>query len=259
MRTPPENATYATVQKWMQRHFLCFKTDVNTGLRISRIDVVGVRDVGWDLSGEIQTIAIEVKKASPFATSCGQTLGYKIYAHRVYLAELRLLHFSWQEMDIARHLGVGLIQIRDGECREILSSPLYAPMGALNLLILDQLGYNRCQLCGHFFETGGRKQGYKKVVGGDDAIQRALKEDKGVVFWNYEVAKRKDQHHVREGRDTSHERRFICPECVQNLLGVQERRMRGWFSEYTSQAVRKLIADQEKKIKTWVSGRRRIH
>ncbi len=85
MRTPPEKRVYTTVQKWMKQHFVCFKTGINTGLRISRIDVVGVRDIGGDLSGEIQTIAVEVKKeGSPFATTSGQTLAYNVYANRVY-------------------------------------------------------------------------------------------------------------------------------------------------------------------------------
>jgi hypothetical protein len=46
--------------------------------------VIGVRDFGGELCGEVQTIAIEVKKkGSPFATTTGQTLGYNIYANRV--------------------------------------------------------------------------------------------------------------------------------------------------------------------------------
>jgi hypothetical protein len=240
----------------MKKHFLCFKTDINTGLKISRIDVVGIRDIGGDLSGEIQTIAVEVKKKSPFATACGQTLGYKIYAHRVYLAELRSRPFTWEEIDIACHLGIGLIQIRDGECKEAISSPLYEPMRGLNLLVLDQLGYNRCQFCGYFFETGGRKQGYSKVRAGDDNVQRAIQEEKGVIFWNYEVAERKHKLGLRVAADTTYERRFVCPECVQKLLAIQDKRIRGWFSEYAAESVGKLLADQEKKIKTWVSKQR---
>jgi len=102
--TPPEKTLYEIVRKWMKGHFRCFKTEVNTGLRTSRIDVVGVRDIGGDLSGEVQTIAIEVKKQAAFATACGQTLGYKIYANRVYFAQSRKLPFSPEEMDVATHL-----------------------------------------------------------------------------------------------------------------------------------------------------------
>jgi hypothetical protein len=64
-----ESEMYPPVKKWMVKHFHCFKADVNLGLRYSRVDVLGIRDVGGDLSGEVETIAIEVKRASePFAT-----------------------------------------------------------------------------------------------------------------------------------------------------------------------------------------------
>jgi hypothetical protein len=59
-------------------------------LRFGRIDVIGIRDIGGDLSGEVETVAVEVKRGStPFANACGQTYGYSVYANRVYLADLR--------------------------------------------------------------------------------------------------------------------------------------------------------------------------
>ena len=57
-----ESALYPYVEKWMKKHFLCFKTGINVGLAYSRVDVLGVRDVGGDLSGEVESIAIEVKR-----------------------------------------------------------------------------------------------------------------------------------------------------------------------------------------------------
>lgn len=61
-KTPKESDLYPIVERWMQRHFHCFKTVIDKGLRYERIDMFGVRDVGGDLSGEVETIAIEVKK-----------------------------------------------------------------------------------------------------------------------------------------------------------------------------------------------------
>jgi len=105
MRRKKEKTLYPMVERWLRRHFACFRTSVNKGLRHSRIDVVGVRDVGGDLSGEIETIAIEVKRGSfPFANACGQTLGYNVYANRVYLADVREQSFSREERQIASHL-----------------------------------------------------------------------------------------------------------------------------------------------------------
>jgi hypothetical protein len=62
-KIPSEKDLYPLVEKWMKRHFLCFKTAINTGLKYSRVDVLGIRDVGGDLSGEVETIVIEVKGA----------------------------------------------------------------------------------------------------------------------------------------------------------------------------------------------------
>lgn len=82
MKRDPEKKLYPVVIRWMRRHFGCFVTAVNRGLRHGRIDIIGLRDVGGDLSGEVETIAIEVKRgAFPFANGCGQTLGYKTYAN----------------------------------------------------------------------------------------------------------------------------------------------------------------------------------
>jgi hypothetical protein len=73
MKRSPERALYPTVARWLCRHFACFRTATNKGLRHSRIDVVGVRDTGGDLSGEVEVIAIEVKRGSfPFANAAGQ-------------------------------------------------------------------------------------------------------------------------------------------------------------------------------------------
>src|SRR5271170_3808873 len=87
---PLEKEYYQPVERWLKRHFSCFKTAINKGLRFGRIDVIGVRDVGGQLSGNIEIVAIEVKREkTPFANACGQTFGYSVYANRIYLADQR--------------------------------------------------------------------------------------------------------------------------------------------------------------------------
>src|SRR5271156_4747245 len=121
MRKIPEKKLYPIVDEWMVRHFKCFKSMRNSGLRYSRCDVVGIRDVGGELSGEVETICIEVKKgAEPFATASGQAFGYRVYGNRVYLADRRMTTFTDDELAIASTLGIGLIQIRDKKCTEVL-------------------------------------------------------------------------------------------------------------------------------------------
>src|ERR1700730_5990519 len=64
-----ETEFYTTVERWLQKHFHCFMTAKNLGLIHSRVDVFGVRDVGGDFSGDVEIIAVEVKRGvEPFAT-----------------------------------------------------------------------------------------------------------------------------------------------------------------------------------------------
>ncbi len=205
----------------MRRHFRCFKIAVNKGLRHGRIDIIGVRDIGGDLSGEVETIAIEVKRGSfPFANGCGQTLGYNTYANRVYLADLRSDPFTPDELHIASHLGIGLIQIRGRKCMEVASSPFYEPIAKLNLRLLESLGLGRCQMCDSFFEIGSADAGkrFSKLV--REKVGNAVSKEKGFMFWNREVAARKDKVGIRKVSDgTTYERRFICPDCIRHVFG----------------------------------------
>jgi hypothetical protein len=238
MKNPPENTLYPIVEKWMKQHFLCFKTAVNKGLRYSKVDVIGIRDIGGELSGEVQTIAVEVKReGSPFATTTGQTLGYNVYANQVYLAEARKGPFTLDERDIASHLGVGLIQIRAGKCHEILTSPFYTPIKRLNLRLLEALGLGICQFCSSIFETGDTENPWKNMIREEEPAEnvlKAIKKEKGLMYWNMEVAERKRKLGITKvEKGSSQERRFICPECVQGLLAIDPDRIKSWLREFS--------------------------
>lgn len=174
---------YERVEKWMKRHFRCFETATNTGLTYSRPDVTGVRDVGGDLSGEVETIIIEVKRGNsqPFATASGQALGYRVYANRVYLAEARAKTFNADELQIASHLGIGLIWIKGRGCSEVLSSPSYTPITRMNRLLLEKLMLGHCQLCGSVFRIGeGPQKQYSRLT--RYKINRAIEQGRGLMF-----------------------------------------------------------------------------
>jgi hypothetical protein len=227
-----EKKLYPVVERWLKRHLLCFKTDTNTGLRqYSLADVVGIRDIGGDLSGDVETVIVEVKRGlDPFARASGQTLSYNVYANRVYLADIREKTFTPDELQIASHLGIGLIQIRNGRCAEVLSSPFYHPINRMNLLLLERLSLGRCQLCDCFFETGSPEKGYSKLVRED--VLKAIQNGKGLVFWKEELAERKNRKGIRPTEDgTVFDRRFICPSCVETLLAIQEKRFKGWVRD----------------------------
>jgi len=216
-----EKVLYPLVERWLRRHFGCFATAINRGLRYGRIDVIGVRDIGGDLSGEVETIAVEVKRgSSPFANACGQTLGYSVYANRVYLADVCESSFSRDEVHIASHLGIGLIQIKGRSCRESLSSPYYRPQTKMNLLLLEALRLGQCQLCGSCFAIGTKdpvQNRFSRVCREDFA--KAFDSDKGLIFWNREVAARKHKLKLRVSKNGStFERRYLCPDCVEHVF-----------------------------------------
>jgi hypothetical protein len=228
MKKPREKMLYPVVEKWIEQHFGCFQTDINKGSLHSHADVIGVRDMGGDLSGEVETIIVEVKRGQePFATSSGQAFGYNVYANRVYLADVRPKGFTSKELQIANHLGIGLIQIRNKRCHEILSSPYYNPIPRLNLEILENLGVAKCQLCSSFFLAGNPKNIHMNVIAED--VKKAVDNGKGLVFWNEEVASRRKKSKFGLG---GYGRRFVCKSCVGNLLAVQVERLKGWFSEF---------------------------
>jgi len=215
-----ESDLYPVLAKWMKQHFRCFKTAINIGLRHSRADVLGVRDVGGHLSGEIETFVIEVKRGTePFATASGQTIGYRVYANRVYLADQRVEDFSPEEMQIASNLGIGLVQVRGNRCREVLSSPHHQPITRMSLEIVERLALGQCRICGTFFEIGtGKTKPYSRLT--RYSLERAVQNERGLIFWNLELANRKRRMGISSvEKGYSHERRFICWDCVDTLFG----------------------------------------
>ena len=214
-----EKEYYPIVAKYLEKQYQCFQTAINTGLRHSRADVIGIRDIGGDLTGEIETIIVEVKRGSEaFATCAGQTYGYIVYANRVFLADKRANGFTEEEIQIASHLGIGLILIDSkNKCSVILTSPYYKPMTKLSASLLEKMHLGKCQLCESYIEIGDTKNRYTKVS--KENVKKALSEEKGVMFWNREIATRKETKGVRIGKEnTTYERRFLCYDCI-SLFG----------------------------------------
>jgi len=84
-----ESVLYPSVEKLLRSDaFGCFKTGQRVGtLFVGIADVVGVREIGVDVRGDIEVIAAEVKtSSSQFGKNLGQALGYSLFAHKCYLA-----------------------------------------------------------------------------------------------------------------------------------------------------------------------------
>lgn len=214
-----EKEYYPNVEKWLKNQYLCFETKTNIGTIKSRADVVGLRDVGGDFSGEIETIIIEVKRdKEAFATASGQAFGYTIYGNRVYLADIRNNGFTQDEIMIANHIGVGLIQIDNkNKCHEILTSPYYNPIKKFNMQLIYMMNYAKCQFCDHYFQIGNENNRTSFVA--KENIDKAIKEEKGLLFWNRSVNIRKQKiKSEKRNKELTYERRFLCNECIELLF-----------------------------------------
>jgi len=89
-RNQGETRHYPLIEKFLRKRFNCFVTAQNRGTNFGRIDVIGLRDIGGDLSGAIEIIRVEVKDGNqPFNTATGQAYSYSIFAERCYLADSR--------------------------------------------------------------------------------------------------------------------------------------------------------------------------
>lgn len=219
-----EKEYYPIVANWLQKSYKCFMVKSDVGIENSRADVVGVKDIGGDFSGEIETIVIEVKRGKEaFATAAGQTYGYTIYANKVYLADIRTNGFSEDEIQIASHLGIGLIQITGtNRIKEVLSSPYHSPLTKFNIKFLHKLHLVKCQICQNHFDAGTDKNWYEKLA--KENINKALTNGKGLVFWNRELNTRKEKFKIKPERrksDVTYDRRFICNECVSTLFSIK--------------------------------------
>jgi len=211
-----ENRLYPIVEKHLRCRFDCFATGVNRGTQYGRVDVVGVRDIGGDLSGGWEVIGVEVKGGSqPFGTAAGQAHGYSVYANKCYLADLRsgTRPFRSDEIDIASALGIGLLAISGGKVKEVLAAPHREPIERLSLQLLEKLDYSLCTVCRSLFrrsENGNWSANISRA-----GFVKAAEREKGFIYWLSEMAERRRAS--RRDRALIYERRYVCADCVRAL------------------------------------------
>lgn len=219
-RPTRESDLYPRVEAWLRRRG-CFATAINTGLRFGRIDVVGLRDVGGDLSARCEVIAVEVKGGNqPFATSAGQSHGYSVYAQRCYLADRRERRpaFNDDEIEIASRLGIGLVAITQTRVTEVLAAPTNEPVERFQLQVLDRLAWCRCTICTTMFQRGARESDWSLVSRSSSrgGVLRAAKAERGFVYWLDDSSRRAKRV---DAKGRIYHRRYVCPDCVENLWG----------------------------------------
>ena len=166
---PQEKKLYKPVFHFIKNHFKCFNSEekaINKGPLIAgRADIVGVRDIGGWVSGDIEVIVVEVKRnISSFGRKLGEAFGYSVFAHRCYLAvflekneKLTNLH-----KDMAAKIGVGLIGIRKKyrtyQCEEITTAPRNEPNVYFLNLLLWEIGLVKCCICRCYHENNATRK-----------------------------------------------------------------------------------------------------
>jgi len=219
-----ESDLYPTVSKWMERKsgLDCSKTWTNKGLGDVRPDVIGLRHAGGHLRGDFELITIEVKKSSgQFLTSAGQAAAYGVYADRAYLCcPQGDKPFDDDDIDIASHLGIGLIEIgKHQEIERVLAAPLSRPIPRKRQELLENLGFSVCQICGIPYPRSGDSEDRKSWKGlkrgSTNEISDAVKGKMGYVWWLWNWSKDSDRL-TADG--LSYDRRYLCRDCVSGLF-----------------------------------------
>lgn len=221
----PEARMYEPVQRWLESKKNCWISELDTGPRIGRIDVVGVRDFGGgDLSSRSEVIAVEVKTANaPFAKSAGQAHGYSVMADRCYLALQRAA--TDEEQVVASQLGIGLLRVNDRlGVTEDLTAPAGQPLQEFRERLLEKLGCATCSLCATVFQLGTNgKTSTNRVIRreneGSRTLLQAAELGKGARWWLHTTAANRDTR----GRQHTYWRRHLCADCTWALAGGGER------------------------------------
>ena len=219
-----ESDLYAKVRDWAESDdgLRCEKAWTNKGLQGARPDVTGIRHAGGHLRGDFELITIEVKKSSgQFLTSAGQAAAYGVYADRSYLCcPQGDKPFDEDNIDIASHLGIGLIEIgTHQEIERVLAAPLRQPIPWKRQELLESLGFSVCQICGIPYPRSGdpedRKSWKGLKRGSTSAMSDAVKGKTGYVWWLWDWSKDSDRL-AADG--LSYDRRYLCRDCVAGLF-----------------------------------------
>ena len=166
-----------------------------------RPDAVGIRHVGGQLKGDFEVVSVVIRTSTKrFISACGEASAHSIQADRSYLAcYLGTEEFNEDQVDVALHLGIGLINISsDEQCRRTVPAPLSHPQSGLRAALLHRLGLAICQLCGVSFSLFPENEQ-------DDA-----------VLWNESWADR----FGRLRNESVYDRRHLCVDCVRNIRDI---------------------------------------
>jgi hypothetical protein len=151
-----ESELYEPSQKFIKRRYNCFFVATHVGKdSYGYADVFGIRYKNQEKSA-IETIGVEVKSwKQEVCRSFGQAKGYSVFCHRIYYAVPKTIAnietFSEEDKEIAKYLGIGLIEMRNRGsgyfCREVLEAPENLPLSQCLDTVLKTKKVNMPQFC----------------------------------------------------------------------------------------------------------------
>ena len=221
-----ERELYPNVEKFLINVFGCSRTKINTGTKYGHIDVLGLRERRSDFASQTELVAVEVKRGDTrFLNFIGQTVGYSLYAHRVYLAweKGNRKSFTQEEIDIASKFGVGLLSISEkGKVTRISSSAEFAPEKYHLLQAIRKLGYFECTICRSYYpEESVVRINDKGPINIEEEpsyrgkLNKAIVERRPVLYHLYHLAE------IREDeRKNTWDKRFFCKDCCSIFASV---------------------------------------
>jgi len=146
-------------------------------------DFLGIKDRRGvsDNRVEAVTVNFEGEKESVQA-ALGEVLGYSFFAHRCYLAVFgssRNDPLSPEELELARKLGVGVIEVSGGEgrCREVVVSDYHEPLRPLGFKNLGALESYSCSVCGRRIFRLDRDRRFEFEEAGGPGASKSKKEE----------------------------------------------------------------------------------
>lgn len=148
---------YPSVKQFMKKKPNCIEVFVEAGKQgIGSVDVFGVYYVNNEKT-EIETIGVEIKiDKIPISANFGQAKGYTLFCDKVFFAALdkvdeRDRKFNDDDVEIAKHLGIGLIQIEQAgagyTCKELLDAPKCESMKKYYDYTLRSKKFFTCKSC----------------------------------------------------------------------------------------------------------------
>ncbi len=205
---------YSSVKQFMKKKPNYIEVFVEAGKQgIGSVDVFGVYYIN-DEKTEIETIGVEVKiDKIPISANFGQAKGYTLFCDKMFFASLDKVDgkdrkFSDDDIEIARHLGIGLIQIqRNGvgyTCKEVLDAPKCESMKKYYDYTLRSKKFFTCKSC-------------KKIQHSQTTTVNTMPSK-----WTLkEINKGKGLLITKEGKEE-----FYCNECSKSKLHGRESSQR---------------------------------